>query len=321
MKDFASARTKMVDSQLRTGDVTDYDVLAAMGEVPRELFVPAPLRPFAYIDDDLQLVAPAAGRPGRWLMRPAPFARSFQALEIDPSQSVLDVGCGTGIYLAVLARFAKSVVAVEADAELARLAEQNLAALGVGNVRLAVNPLEVGYDPGAPYDTIVVEGAIEFVPDDLLRQLAINGRLIAIIGAGRSASAMLFTKSDRDIGSCPAFDAYAREANSRLQQAENVCFLNLPKPALVISRSQDGVFCPHPVLEALTMRISPLDCLGLVRDRWSASGGWRRGSVEGDPGVEGAVAMGRGAGGDAVFSWRAGSRRDARPGVGLGLLG
>lgn len=210
MNDFAEARRKMVESQIMTEDVTDYDVLRAIREVPRERFVPAKLKPLAYIDEDLLLTDDSRDVP-RYLMRPAPFARLVQLAEISPTEAVLDVGCATGYSTAVLSRLAGRVVGLESDNGLAAFATEALAALGVANAIIVTGPLEVGFPSDAPYDVIVLEGAVEFVPEALFAQLSNGGRLVGIVGRGRSAPAMIYTKDEGgDLGARAAFDAYAR---------------------------------------------------------------------------------------------------------------
>jgi protein-L-isoaspartate(D-aspartate) O-methyltransferase len=210
MEDYAAARTKMVDSQLRTTDVTDYAVLAAMGEIPRERFVPARMRPLAYIDEDISVRDGGAAAPARYLMEPAPFARLVQLAEIAPSDIVLDIGCATGYSTAVLARLANSVVAVEVDAALAALAGSALVDLGIANAAVVTGPLEEGYPSEGPYDVIFVGGAVEVVPDGLLAQLKEGGRLVAVVGYGRAAAATVFTRTDGEIGSRIAFNAHVQ---------------------------------------------------------------------------------------------------------------
>ena len=207
MDDFGLARTRMVDSQLRTENVTDYDVLAAMGEVPRERFVPAADSALAYVDRDIPILAGGPDRMPRYLMEPAPFARLLQAAEIRPTDVVLDVGCGSGYSAAVLARLADRVVALESDPDLAAQATAILAELGVANVSVVVGALEAGSASRAPFDVIVMEGAVETVPDALFGQLGEGGRLVAVVGYGRAASAKVFTRSGGEIGSRAAFDA------------------------------------------------------------------------------------------------------------------
>src|SRR5262245_7710514 len=119
MLDFASARRMMVDGQLRTSDVTDPRLIAAMLEIPRERFVPQPT--LAYVDLDL----PVDGGSRR-LLKPMVLAKLIQAAEINAEACVLDIGCGTGYSSAVLAQLARAVVALEADPELAQQARENL---------------------------------------------------------------------------------------------------------------------------------------------------------------------------------------------------
>ncbi len=207
MDDFTTARTKMVDNQLRTQSVTDYEVLAAMGAVPREEFLPPASRALAYIDSDLALATAAADGPARYMMEPAPLARLVQLAEVGKADVVLVVGCGSGYSAAVLARLADSVVALEQDRELAAEASETLTELGVDNVAVVTGSLEAGYPSEAPYDVIFVDGAVEVVPAALTDQLKDGGRLVAVVGYGRSAAATLFRRSAGDIGSRIAFDA------------------------------------------------------------------------------------------------------------------
>jgi protein-L-isoaspartate(D-aspartate) O-methyltransferase len=207
MDDFTVQRTKMVDNQLRTQSVTDYAVLAAMGEVPREQFLPPASRALAYIDSDLALTAAGVGGQARYMMEPAPLARLVQLAEVGQADVVLVVGCGTGYASAVLARLANSVVALEQDPDLAARASETLTDLGVDNVAVVTGPLEAGYPSEAPYDVIFVDGAVELVPATLFDQLKDGGRLVAVVGYGRSAAATVFRRSGAEIGSRVAFDA------------------------------------------------------------------------------------------------------------------
>ncbi len=205
--DFATLRTKMVDSQLKTEGVIDPVVLSAFGEVPRESFVPAKLKALAYVDNDLQIKPSDGTAGGRYLMEPAPLGRLLQAAGINPGDTVMVVGAGLGYTAAVVARMARGVAAVESDPALASEAARNLTAAGITNAHVVNGPLAAGYPKGAPYDVIIVDGAVEVVPDALLSQLAEAGRLAAVVGHGRAAQGTVYTRSGDEIGSRPVFNA------------------------------------------------------------------------------------------------------------------
>ena len=188
MIDYKAARTKMVDNQVRTTDVTSHGVLDAFLTVAREEFVPAEMRALAYIDDDIRIA------PGRYLMEPSPLAKLIQLAAVEPADVVLDVGCGTGYASAILSRLAGSVVALESDAALAAEATETLSRLGHDNVAVVTGALEQGYAPEAPYDVIFVDGAVEYVPDALCAQLRDGGRLVAVEGYGNASQARLYVK-------------------------------------------------------------------------------------------------------------------------------
>jgi protein-L-isoaspartate(D-aspartate) O-methyltransferase len=188
MIDYKAARTKMVDNQIRTTDVTSHEVLDAFLTVAREEFVPAAVKPLAYIDDDIQLA------PGRYLMEPSPLAKLIQLAEVAATDVVLEVGCGTGYASAILSKLGSSVVAIESDAALAAAATETLSRLGYDNVAVVAGDLEAGYAPEAPYDVVFVHGAVEFVPDALLAQLRDGGRFVVVECYGNSSQARLYIK-------------------------------------------------------------------------------------------------------------------------------
>jgi protein-L-isoaspartate(D-aspartate) O-methyltransferase len=191
----------MVDGQLRTTDVTVPAILDAMRSLPREMFVDEKRRPLAYLDEDIEVA------PGRYLMEPSPFAKLLQLAEITPSDRVLDVGTGTGYSAAVLSRLAASVVALESDAALAARAREALAATGSANVEVVIGALVAGHPSGRGYDVIVVEGAIETLPESLTAQLADGGRLVAVDGHGNAGVARLYLNVGGVITSRRAFNA------------------------------------------------------------------------------------------------------------------
>jgi protein-L-isoaspartate(D-aspartate) O-methyltransferase len=201
MTDFAAARRHMVDGQIRTTDVTDLRVISAMLEVPRERFMPPVSTALAYLDLDV----PVGG--GRRLLRPMVLAKLIQAIELEATDRVLDVGCATGYTAAVLSHIASRVVALEQDAGLAKAASDSLA--GQANVDVVSGALAAGWLQGAPYDVVVVEGATEIVPEALCHQLKNGGRLVCVQGSGPGSKAMLYTRSEGEAAGRPIFDASA----------------------------------------------------------------------------------------------------------------
>jgi protein-L-isoaspartate(D-aspartate) O-methyltransferase len=201
--DAAKSRRVMVDCQLRTFDVTNRAVLGAMDSVPREAFVDDTDLSSVYSDRALPLPG------GRSMLVPMVLGRMIQSLAIEPGQKVLVVGAGTGYGAAVIAAMGAQVVALESDAALAGLAQAALGRLGAAGVEIVQGPHAQGWASGAPYDAILVEGAAEICPDDLLAQLADEGKLIVVMGRGRAGRATLFTRSRDAYGGRPVFDAGA----------------------------------------------------------------------------------------------------------------
>lgn len=206
MIDFAAARRMMVDGQIRTSDVTDLRVIAAMLELPREQFLPAGKTALAYLDLDV----PAAEEGGaRRLVKPMVLARLLQAAEIEARDHVLDVGCATGYSSAVLAQLAGTVVALEQDPSLVRGATEHLQAVGAANATVVAGPLTEGWPARAPYDVIFLNGATEIVPKALFRQLKDGGRLVGVLGGAPLGRAMLYRASGGEVSGRPIFDAAA----------------------------------------------------------------------------------------------------------------
>ena len=193
-----AARFHMIDSQIRPSDVTDVRILAALGTVARENFVPRAARALAYADVSVEVA------PGRFLMEPRCFAKLLQLAAITADDRILDVGCATGYSAAVLARLGATVVALEQDADLLRIASEGLSATPIVLVQGA---LIEGAKAEGPFDVIVVEGAIEQVPETLLSQLAEGGRLVAVMNDGPQGKATLFLKENGGIGRRAVFDA------------------------------------------------------------------------------------------------------------------
>ena len=179
---FEPMRRAMVASQLRTTGVSDPRVIAAMGEVPRERFVPEERRALAYAD----ALVPVA--PGRALNPPMALGRMLTEARLRGTERALVVGAATGYSAAVLARLVASVVALEEDAELAAFARQ---ALQGTNVALVKGPLARGFAKSAPYDFILIDGAAEYVPQAIVDQVADGGVIsLALLEDGVSRLAV-----------------------------------------------------------------------------------------------------------------------------------
>jgi protein-L-isoaspartate(D-aspartate) O-methyltransferase len=203
MTDFVLARRNMVDGQLRPNRVTNAQLLAAIGDLPRERFLPPGLRSVAYADDDVPL-----GK-GRFLMEPMVLARLIQTLQPQQADKALVVASGAGYGAALLSRLVKAVVAVESDAGLVDAAGQTIRNVAIANVQAVVGKMEEGCAAQAPYDVILIEGAVQKVPETILDQLAEGGRLCTVIAAptGMLGVAQLMVKEGGVASGRPLFDA------------------------------------------------------------------------------------------------------------------
>ena len=194
MADFELQRTNMVESQVRPSDITDRRIMRAMQALPREAFAAPDTRPLAYMDQALPVGAAGTAVRRRALLAPRVLARLLQLLEIGEGDRVLEVGTATGYGAAVLARMAKSVVALEADEALAAAARSGIAALGIDNVAVVTGPLAAGWAAEAPYAAILIAGAVPELPPALLDQLQDGGRLAAVVSSGGIGQVMQYRR-------------------------------------------------------------------------------------------------------------------------------
>jgi protein-L-isoaspartate(D-aspartate) O-methyltransferase len=199
----------MVESQVRPSDVTDRRIIRAMSSLPREAFVPAALASTAYMDVDVPVEAAMPGAAGRYLLAPRVLAKLIQAAGIEASMTVLDVGCATGYSSAVMAALAKTVIALETSPALVAAAQKALAQAKVANVEVVQGPLEAGVAVRAPFDAIVLNGAIAVAPAALLEQLKDGGRLVGISADGYFGQACVWTKVGKTVDRRVVFDAGA----------------------------------------------------------------------------------------------------------------
>lgn len=207
MTDYAAARLNLVESQVRPNDVRDRRLIAAMSEIPRELFVPQALRGVAYMDEDIKISTATEPTTPRYLMEPRVFAKLVDLCQIQPSDLILDIGCGTGYSVAVLARLASAVVGLETDEELAKKADETLAELGVDNAAVVRGPFKDGYPGQGPYDVIIINGSVPGVPGALKQQLKDGGRLVAVEMGDGAGRARLYVRSGEVVSGRMAFDA------------------------------------------------------------------------------------------------------------------
>lgn len=182
--DFAKAREAMVEQQVRPWDVLDPRVLNVLLRLPREAYVPEAHRALAYADIALPLAH------GESMMKPVVEGRVLQALALDGSEDVLDIGTGSGFLAACLGRLARSVTSIERHAELAAQAQATLLTQGATNVSVE-HADAFAWEPGRQFDAIVVGGAVDAVPERFLGWLRPGGRLFAVRGRAPAMEAVL----------------------------------------------------------------------------------------------------------------------------------
>ncbi len=203
MPDFAARRRIMVDTQVRPSDITRFPIIEAMLTIPRERFVPDRLKEAAYLGGNLPI------GPGRTILDPRTLAKMLNALDVGPTDLVLDLGPGYGYSTAVLAHLAQAVVAVEPDEPLVTEAEAALAEVGIDNAAIQTGALAAGAPEHAPYDVIAIQGAVEVVPEKITDQLADGGRIASLFVEDRLGICRLGIKADGHVNWRYSFNASA----------------------------------------------------------------------------------------------------------------
>ena len=203
MTDFETRRRMMVDTQVRPSDVTKYPVLDALLEVRREMYVPDALRDVAYMDNSITL------GENRVVLEARTFSKMLDTLDIQQDEMALNIGCGLGYSAAVLGRLCEAVVAVEQDETLASEAESILGSEGADNVAVVGGPLTEGDAKHGPYDVIILEGAVEEMPEALTDQLKEGGRIAAVFMDGALGMVRIGLKSGGKISWRFSFNATA----------------------------------------------------------------------------------------------------------------
>ena len=193
---FEQARFNMIEQQIRPWEVLDPVVLELLFAVKREDFVPEAYRALAFAD----LEIPLSDKPGvgQTMLVPRMEARMLQELGLKTKDTVLEIGTGSGYMAVLMAAKAEFVYSVEIDPALVEMARTNLEKAGVANVSVEVGNAAQGWPPYAPYDAIVLSASLPVLPEALLRQLKIGGRLVAVVGEAPVMHLQLVTRTDEN---------------------------------------------------------------------------------------------------------------------------
>ena len=221
--DFETARHNMIEQQIRPWDVLDPLVLETLASLQREDFVPPAYRALAFTDMEIPLTVGGV-HSGEVLLAPKVEARLLQAAAPSGSDSVLEIGAGSGFMAALLARTAQRVVSYEIRGELAQFARSNISRAGLSNVRIEHGNGLDALQGGAKFNLIVLSGSVSFVPDSLLESLQPGGRLVAIVGQLPVMTARLITRAtDSRYTEQILFDTVARSLHG-FPQKESFVF-------------------------------------------------------------------------------------------------
>ena len=189
--DLNQARFNMIEQQIRPWEVLDPQVLELLSVVRREDFVPLAHQALAFVDMEI----PVGSQPGQVMLAPRVQARLVQDLAVKKTDKVLEIGSGTGFMTALLAHQAAQVLSYEIDADLARQASANLSKAGIGNAKVSHADGSQGAAGEGPFDVILLAGSVAEVPQVLLDQLAVGGRLATIVGEDPMMRATLITRT------------------------------------------------------------------------------------------------------------------------------
>ncbi|HUX78719.1 MAG TPA: protein-L-isoaspartate O-methyltransferase [Alphaproteobacteria bacterium] len=204
MSDFAIMRQNMVKGQILPENVTNPLILDALLKIPREKFVPRQLSHIAYMDTNFPY------NVDRYLLRPATFARLLEALNPQPLNNILYVAAGTGYGPAILSQIGIHVIALDSEEVLTQKAERLVQELKLPKVEVVLGPLTEGWEKEAPYDSVIIEGCVDFIPDSLIFQLKEGGVIVTLKHRkDRGINAVKYIKKEGVLTEIPLFDAFA----------------------------------------------------------------------------------------------------------------
>ena len=182
------ARFNMIEQQIRPAEVLDTHVLDIIASTPREDFVPEAYRNLAFSDVNINLPH------GQQMMKPIMEGRLLQALNIQPSDKILEIGTGSGYFTALLAKLGAHVHSIDIENDFVSAAQQKLNAHGINNVTIAQGDAAHGWDQGGPFDVIAITGSLPILPDSFQQQLTVGGRMVAIVGQSPVMQVLLITR-------------------------------------------------------------------------------------------------------------------------------
>jgi len=186
------ARFNMIEQQIRPWNVLDQDILDLLFVIKREQFVPAAYQNLAFADVEIPLPG------GQAMFAPKFEARILQELGVKKHETVLEIGTGSGYMAALLSHRGAKVTSVEINEENKTFAQKNLTRAGIGNVTVELGNGAEGWAKGAPFDVIVISGALEVLPDEILKQVKVGGRIAAIVGQPPVMEACIITRTDEN---------------------------------------------------------------------------------------------------------------------------
>lgn len=211
------ARANMIEQQIRPWDVLDQTVLDLLYTVRREEFVPPQMRSLAFADTELPLRIDGVDT-GETMMSPKVEARLLQELGIQAHETVLEVGTGSGYMTALAAHRARSVLSIEIDGRLYGFGTANLQRAGIRNANVQLGDGALGCSEHAPYDVIIISGSLPVLPDALLQQLRIGGRIAAIVGDAPAMTAQIVTRvSESSYDTLPLFETCIKRLRNAWQ--------------------------------------------------------------------------------------------------------